>query len=230
MKPTETLLRRQPDCPGIDTLASYAESPDQAANLRPHIEVCANCQTEIQLLNSFLEAKPAEHELAAPRQIAGRLPERFASPKAAPAASGAWWTGWRVWAPTLSMLLLIAVGLGWQRQREASDTAPVYRDVPRIEVYIPKQGDQIAFPEFRWQAVPAAATYSWTLTEVDGTVALAGASPTASLSLDARTKGLLLPRKTLRFSVEALDGAGKTIARSASLRIRIEPTTPQAPK
>ncbi len=230
MKPPETLLQRQPDCPSIDTLASYAESPQQAASLRPHIEACANCQTEIRLLNSFLEAKPAEHELADTRQLASQLQARFTSPKATTRAGGAWWTGWRIWVPAMSMLLVIAAGLQWQRQTDATANAPVYRDIPRIEVYIPRQGEQIAFSEFRWQAVPAAANYSLTLTEVDGTVAFAGASPTASLSLDAKTKGLLLPRKTLHFSVEALDGAGKTIARSASIRIRIEPASPKAPK
>ena len=231
-EPREPLLQRQADCPSVEALAIYSESPEKAVGLRPHIENCANCQTEIRLLESFLAASAAEHERDDTDSIARALQARFSSPIPSTAKGFSWWPGWRIWVPVASMLVLLAVSMQWQQQgsKAEADAQPIFRDVPHIEVYIPRQGEQNAFSEFRWQSISAADSYRLKLTEVDGTVAYTSASQTNSLPLDAEAKDLLLPRKTLQFSVEALDRSGKIVARSSSIRVRLDLAKTKIPK
>jgi hypothetical protein len=75
--------------------------------------------------------------------------------------------------------------------------------------------------EFRWEALPAAKSYSIQLLEVDGTILWSGKSAENFLAVSPELQAMMRPGKALLWKVTALDASGTQIADSSRERFRI---------
>lgn len=212
-----------------------------AGEHRRHVEACLFCQTELELLTSFAMAKPAgTNEAAAVDQIVKRLQ---AAPQWRPAAAsgagraagkassdGSWWSNlftmpMRGFA-VAGLAAVLAVGF-WFQQREVEPGLEGFGDVTRSsgqpEGLYP-HGDLTAPPaELRWQPVNQATQYDVKLLEVDGTALWQSRVSEALLPVPEAARAFMTPRKTLFWSVTALNAQGKALAPSARQQFRVVP-------
>jgi hypothetical protein len=228
-------LGRTNDCPPLEDLERLLKE-DAPQPLKRHVDGCAHCQTELQLLRSFTSNVVAEHEKAAVDAIAARLraqsPIIASRPIAVAESRQSWWKRFfevRWLSPVAAALavVLVAVGLTVElrRGRQPSlDTSAGGAEVLRssmIEILSPI-GDLREKPaELRWEAVANAARYQVRMMEVDRTeLWSAGAtSPRIDLPLSAET--FIIPSKTLLIQVAAFDRSGQKIAESETARFRL---------
>lgn len=218
---------RAGDCPGLEALAAYRERPEAHPGIRAHLAGCPACDAEYALLDRFERAEVDPAEAADVDFIAGRL-----HPVRSQAAAVGFWTKWfpsrspmLAWGAAL--ILLVAVGIEWNRQRVpgiSPESAPgVMRAGERVE-WLPGQVLSLAAVpgEMRWQPVAGAASYRVVIAEVDGEVVWESETASTDVSL-ANARSLFLPHKALVVKVAARRPDGQSGAWSPEIRIRVEP-------
>ena len=228
-------LAGAPDCPPLHDLERLLHE-GVSVPLKQHVDACAYCQAELQMLRSFTSNEVAEHERAAVDTIAQRLRTGSSQIVAARAAAAEkrqpWWrqlfaVPWLTpAAATLAVALVIAgVAVQLRQGRQPSlDTGPGGSEVLRstaIEILSPV-GDLSEKPsELRWQAIPNAAKYRVRLMEVDRAELWRGDTDEPRIDLPASVETFIVPAKTLLIQVAALDAAGAQIAESDIVRFRL---------
>ena len=229
-------LGKGSDCPPVEELARLL-GPEMggAAALAKHVDGCAYCRTELQLLESFESGEARADETEAVRQVTERLrarsPEIFGRPPAA-AAREPWWKAW-FRAPRLSPALLalagvlavLAVGLQLkQNAPPALGPGTTGREAMRseaLEITAPVGDLEQAPTGIQWQAAREAVRYEVRLLEVDRTELWKAETPGSSIALPREVQARIVPAKTILCQVSAFDGSGRKVAESEPVRFRL---------
>jgi hypothetical protein len=212
------------DCPPIEQLENLAESGST-----PHVDSCAYCQTQLQMLREFQSASPRAGEQEAVRTIAARL--RTRSDEILPAPKDSWWAAfWRSrWlSPAALALASLLVVIAFRLQPPGGP--PVLhppdpsREILRsnaISILAPV-GDLQRVPfEISWQPAPSAVKYQARVLEVDGTELWRAETSVNRIELPAALRARIVPAKTLLCQVVAFDAAGRAVADSQTVRFRL---------
>jgi hypothetical protein len=215
-----------PDCLEISELASMLEDKKLAAGNRAddwaHVQRCAHCQGEMELLRSFLTEQVAANEQPHIDAIARELR------KNSPAKRAPWWkTLLTPWALTpalaaLAVAVVVFVNIGQQRPGDVV-LKPGDQVVRSQAIHIVGPlGDLNSVPEvLTWNAAAGAASYKVQVFEVDRTLlwTTSATSTQVAIARDLSTK--IVPGKALLWQVEALDGSGNVIATSGLTQFRM---------
>ncbi|MBL8173636.1 MAG: hypothetical protein JNK48_03145 [Bryobacterales bacterium] len=221
---------RRPDCPSVDDWAAYPDLPAGAPQRRAldqHRASCPACEAEAAMLASFLAAEPQPAEAADLAYIQGKLPTR--APHAAPAP---WWkqifapSTFRVWAFAAVAFAAVAIGLQYRSGSlppVTQETGGVMRATLSVEGVAPV-GDLPAPPrQFTWQAVSGAASYTLRILAVDGAELYRCEASAQPSCLPTPPQDVFLPLRTVQVRVTAYDSAGKEIAVSPDIPLRVLP-------
>jgi hypothetical protein len=220
------------DCPPVEQLERLAAT--DPAGLKQHVDACAYCRTELDLLHKFQAAEPScPTEAADLEAIAGQLRARgrdILKPRRH------WWQdlfagGWMRPAFGIAALLLIAV-VNIEVRRSShpalnpvNGAADVYRS--HSLTALAPSGDLNAAPhEFHWERVDGAARYQLRLMEVDGNELWQASTSDTRLAIPSDVASGIVPAKTLTWQVAAMDSADRKIAESDIVRFRLASAIP----
>lgn len=219
------------DCLPVETLAAVAEArlDDSAmAKAGRHLQICAHCRNEFDMLTEFQTAVPRPDEMESVAWIESRLRSgvrRSAPAPLRPRWSMAAWLAeafagrrWQTMSLAAACLLFVVAGGVYLRQgRETLSPAgigePVWRSLQFAAVS--PAGDVSGAPsELTWEAVPGAARYEARVLEVDRTQIWKSESTATTLELPAAVRRQMVAGRTFLWSVVARDAAGRTLAES----------------
>jgi len=221
-------LTRGKDCVPIEQLEMCLEGDAAPQELLRHVESCAHCSTELELLRSFDRA-PGPEEAEAVREIVGRL--RLPRPMAS--ASDPWWRGllrMRLLSPAAvamaGILIAIAVGVEWRQSGAPQLHAPkqAEEEILRsgsIQLTAPAGDIQTVPTRIEWQPTANAAQYRVSLLEVDHSEIWSASTHDSQIDIPEPARAAIVPAKTLLIHVVALDGSGRQLAESAFVRLRL---------
>jgi hypothetical protein len=126
-------------------------------------------------------------------------------------------------ALTLAAGLMIVMGIRPEQPVAVGEQGEVLR--AELLRAVAPLGDLKAVPdEFRWTAIPGAARYVLTVTEVDRTELFQLKTQATVVPAPERVRELLNSRTTLLWSVSAQDRAGRELGRSGVQRFRLHPS------
>ena len=209
---------------------------DPDARLWAHVASCPRCQAERTLLGEFEAASPLPHEQATVSWISMRLERRFASDAPVAPRGGLaepWWRRWFTFRSfntaglALAMAMLaVAVSVGLRDQRNPTLSAPTGAAASSFRsgdlTLLSPAGDFDEAPaELRWQALPAAASYSVRVMEVDRVEVWSTETHEPRAALPQQVRARVVPGKPLLWQVTAKDASGTRIAESALQRFRM---------
>lgn len=211
------------DCPPLEEI--------ERAHWAAHVGACPHCQTELHLLRTFQDSEVAPEEAAGVSLIAGRLRARsgeiFPRPERAPRWRDFFARPWLRPAALTAASLLVVVAVTMQlRQGGAPVLRPGYEgpEVMRASplAVVSPVGDLEETPrQIQWSAAPGAAKYVVRLLEVDGSELWRAETGGARIELPAGVQARIVPAKTILCVVNAVDGAGRGIALSETVRFRL---------
>jgi hypothetical protein len=224
-------LKPGKDCPTVEELeALLGELPP--GNFVRHVEHCAHCRTELEMLRSFHSNEIPAGDAAAVQTIAKRLhgdsPAIFGSVVAEPWWKRLWFTGvWLRPAALTVAALLVVVGVAIQIRHSGAPPINAVTDAekevlrsPTIAVLAPI-GDVPEAPlEVRWEAAPTAARYRVRLLEVDHTELWKADVSEPRTALPPEVRARIVPAKTLLWEISAFDSAGRKVAQSEIVSFR----------
>jgi hypothetical protein len=217
------------DCMPVELLERCVDPQSLPLELAPHLESCAYCRAELDLLRSFLRA-PSGDEEAAIRTITRRL--QLVESRAN-AARDPWWKGllqmrWLSPAAVALAAVLIVAGVGLQLRRGAAPQLNLPNQ-PETEVLrsgsisiLAPAGDLAEVPaRIQWQPIPGAQQYRIRLLEVDHSELWNTSTTQPEVDIPATVRSKIVPAKTLLVQVSAFDGADRKLAESDLVRFRI---------
>jgi hypothetical protein len=228
-------LKPDSDCPRIEDLEALLNrrAPEELAR---HVEHCAHCRSELEMLRSFHSNDVPAGDAAAVRAIAERLaansPQIFGGTSAEPLWQrmfpAQWFTG--AWLRPMALAgagLLMVGGIAIQLRHDVTPPLSPLTD-PGKEVFrsstiavLAPLGDVSEAPlEIKWEAAPAAARYRVRLLEVDRTELWQTGVSATSAAIPPEIRTRIIPLKTLLWEVTAFDSAGRKIAQSELARFR----------
>ncbi len=221
-------LKRGPECPEIEVLIESLESPNTSAGVRRHVADCAACQAEVALYQGFEASTPVSgEERQAVDFIVARLADRMLPPKRESVFARLFGSLTPVRMGAFAMAAAVVVlGVGLTTQWRARQVEPVAETgivrSTKIRVTTPLENVSRAPAEIAWQAVEGATTYDVSVAEVDRTVVFYNKFTTSVLPVPADLARLLVPGKTLTFRVTARDSAGKELATTGAVTLRVD--------
>jgi hypothetical protein len=203
--------------------------------LAEHIQSCAYCKTQLQLIREFSAGTLRESETEAVQRIAARLRDRsdeiFDRPRVSREAPESWWktlwtTPWLRPAAVALAAVSVVVVLSLQMR---NGPPGIHRPRPEEEVLrsnaisvLAPAGDIREVPnEIRWQPAPSATRYQVRLLEVDGAELWKVETSSAGIALPAAIRARVVPAKTLLCEVMAFDASGSRVAQSGMVRFRL---------
>jgi hypothetical protein len=216
-------LERTDRCPPHDALERHLDNPDAA--LATHIDDCAYCKTEIELLRSFVQCDIPAEDAASVAAIVRRL-DRAPVPRPIPFPVRR-----KTWIRPTALAaagILVAVGIGLQLRQSGppalrntgSSSADVYRS--RSLAILSPSGDLQTSPaEARWESAPGAANYRVRLLEVDGNELWNSTTTGTTIAFPDSIRNLMAPAKTLALTVEAFNARNQKLAESPKVNFRI---------
>ena len=221
------------DCLPLEVLERLMENTNAPADAKAaaHLSGCAHCQTELAMLKRFETAEPAANEGAAVAWIAAKLQRQQGAPanQLSVARVSFWRTMFRVpyLAGAAALALVLALGISLYNSDSGKgvlkgpDMGTTYRS-GEIKLLSPT-GDLTQAPnEFRWEAVPAAASYTVELTDVLGTPLASASSTRPALEVTPQMKAIMQAGKPIKWKVTARDVSGKVIADSNAGNFKIK--------
>jgi len=223
-----------PDVGQLERLLTEGSTPPAA--LAAHVDSCAFCRTEVQLLREFHAGPNRETEAAAVEAITCRLRARSngifkgeTPPRGA--TSEPWWRlFWRgpwfnpVALAAAAIVVVVAIGLQTRISPPALRPPGAGPEVLRSNAIIvtAPSGDVAQAPaEIRWQPAPGAARYKVRLLEVDGHELWNAETAQSMVQIPGAIRSRIVPAKTLLCQVSAFDEAGRQIAISDTVRFRV---------
>jgi hypothetical protein len=222
-------LRPGKNCLPVEKLELCVDAAATPRELAQHLESCAYCRAELDLLRSFCEPVRAG-EAEAVRMVAERLHSPRIVQSAAPAP---WWKSifqvrWLSPAAIAmaGVLIAIAVGIQWRHSVAPQLHAPGQpeEDVLRsgsLSVMAPAGDLQTVPDQIRWQTVPGAARYQVRLLEVDHAELWNNSTAESQLDIPPQVRSKIVPAKTLLLHVLAFDSSGRKVAESELVRFRL---------
>lgn len=217
------------DCMPVEMLEQCVDPASIPPDLAGHLDSCAYCRAELELLRSFLRA-PNSDEAKAVRMITKRMQLPGSAAKPAPFS---WWKGlfhirWLSPAAVAmaGVLFAVAVGLEWRHGTEPRINVP---NQPETEVLrsgsisvIAPLGDLTEVPNrIAWQPVSGAAQYQVRLLEVDRTQLWNTSTSATEAEIPAAIRSKVVPAKTLLIQVSAMDHSNRKLAESDFVRFRL---------
>jgi len=223
-------LQRTAACPPVESLELYLHKADP--RIAAHLQSCAYCATELQLLESFHSAEISAEDAAAVNAITQRL-KRSASQERRPPQEQpkSWWRFGGSWlrpAMLASAAILVVAAIGLQLRRGgppelrhiASQTNDVFR-AQTVTILSPHGDLQTPPEDVRWEPEPSAVTYQVRLLEVDGHELWTAKGANTNMPFPPAIRALMVPAKTLSLSVEAFNAQGQKVATSGIVSFRI---------
>ena len=220
------------DCPPIEKLESLLGQDDSSVELAQHVETCAHCLTELNLLRSFQTEPRDQEEADAVRLIESRL-RPVVDVRLPVEASTPWWkqlftVRWLGPVAIAAACALIAIAIGVQLRHETAPTLTALNqtggEVLRsgsVSLIAPL-GDVAEVPKtVQWQPVPGAAQYEVRLLEVDRNELWKTTVSAAEASIPQQTQLSIVPAKTLLLVVTAMDASGRKLGESQPSAFRL---------
>lgn len=215
-------LEHSEPCPPLDELLAASERAQQ------HLANCPRCAADVALYREFnggLEPLNAEESRSVDAVVA-RLEARPPY-----ARNTQWWaalTSWKLLTPALAAVAIIAAITLTLPTRTTVDPPRISGEgdvtrSARLNVVEPAATVAKSPTKLVWQGVAAAASYRVQLSEVDRTVIWSGTTVTPMVELPAAVQARAVPRKTLVWSVTALDVQGRVVAESGPQKFVVEP-------
>src|SRR5579859_4202213 len=219
------------DCLPPETLEKLIGNPAADAKAAAHLASCSHCQTELSLLKSFEDATPAADEGAAVAWIAAQLQRQQSAPahkSAAPRVSF-WRNLFRVpyLAGAAALVAVLVLGISLYNSNSDHPGLTPHRDIGiyrtgEIKLVAPA-GDLAQAPnEFRWEAVPNAASYKVELTDVLGKPLASATSTEPQLAATHEMRAAMRAGMPVNWKVTAHDGNGKILAESSGGSFKIK--------
>ena len=219
------------DCLPLETLEKLAENAAADAKAAAHLKSCAHCQTELSMLKSFVAATPSADEGAAVGWIVAQLQRQQAAParQSSLARIPFWRNFFRVpyLAGAAAMIAVLALGISLYNSgpdhtgpSQPGSNIGVYRGNFKL---LSPTGDLAQAPaEFRWEAVPGAASYKVELTDVIGQSLATATSTQPQLTATPEMKAAMHGGMPVNWKVTAYDASGKRIADSTGGSFKIK--------
>lgn len=222
--------------PGPDCLTPEQLSAPLDPNKARHVASCPRCRAEAELLGSFLEEEAGHGERADVDWLEGRL--RALQPGLPPKRR--WWEigpGARVAYGAAAAVLLVTIGVQWQRQRLLNEAeapgagAGITRSAGRMEPPGEWTAGMSALPRrLDWKPVAGAASYEIEFQEVDGTTVWKAAAPAPGWELPEELRGKLEPNRPFTLTIRARGGEPeRELASTGAVRFRVTAPPAQAP-
>jgi hypothetical protein len=209
------------DCLAVETLERLAENASADLKAAAHLAGCAHCQTELEMLKRFEAATPSADEGAAVAWITAQMQRQQNAP-ARPALAmreSFWRKLFRVpyLAGAAALVAVLVVGISLENRDSNPKIGPIGQpSIYRGELQLVSPMGEINQPanEFRWDAVPGAASYKIELTDVLDQPLASGTSTRPELAATPEMKAAMRPGIPLKWKVTALDSSGKSMAES----------------
>src|SRR5215467_6647812 len=219
------------DCLPLETLEKLGENAAVDTKATAHLESCAHCQTELSMLKSFEAATPSADEGAAVGWIVAQLQRQQAAPARQSSVTRVpfWRSFFRIpyLAGAAAMVAVLALGISLYNSNAGKGpvTGPVIGSNSRageLRLLSP-MGDLTQSPtEFRWEAVPGAASYKVELTDVIGQSLASATSTQPQLAATPEMKAAMHAGMPVNWKVTAYDASGKSLADSTGGNFRIK--------
>jgi len=209
-----------------------------ANRLSRHVNSCAYCRTELQLMSSFLEGKgETEGERRAAELLRARSKGIFRLAFPAPARQPWWKAAFTI--PRIAQACLGAAAIvlllgsvivfrSEQSRPQLEAKKQTDHEVFRSFTFavLSPTGDLRETPkEIRWEQVPGAWTYQARLLEVDRSELWSAKTTTDGIDLPADIRARIVPAKTLFCEVIAFNAFGKQLADTGAVRFRLVQST-----
>ena len=218
----ERQLQPTPHCIPIERLGDALTKVE-----RDHLAVCARCQAELALWQSFADSTPVPDENGAVEWVASELHRRRAESRtgSAGAVTANWLTrlGSRTLVAVAASVLLALAYVAWDPEPEIDEPQSAQHDrrTTRVEVVAPLGDLKTAPKELIWVAVDGAVRYDVRVLEIDGNILWSAFSSVARVDLPAAVTSQFVPGKSIDWQVAALDIDGAPLAVSGTQRFRV---------
>ncbi len=223
-------LQKTDNCPPIEALERVLDGA--GLETVAHVQSCAFCSAELEMLQSFRLAEVPAEDAQAVRAITQRLNRRTARDfQRVAAPRRPWWQFGPAWLQPAALagaaaLVVIAIAVQFHPAGPPALGSPgaagpeVFRS-QTLNILSPSGDLQRPPEQARWEPAPSAATYRVRLLEVDGHELWSAQTANAAIAFPQSIQRYMVPAKTLLLVVTAFDSAGKTIAESESIRFRV---------
>jgi hypothetical protein len=219
------------DCLPLEVLEHMMDNPSRDAKAAAHLAGCAHCQTELAMLKSFEQSTPSADEGAAVAWIAAQLERQQNAPVAQQKVASVpfWRTMFRVpymaGAAALAAVLIVGISLYHGNSDGPDKINPGlgsgnFRS-GAIHLVSPIADQSSAPAEFRWDAVQGASSYTVQLKDVAGITLASAKSSQNVLPVTPEMKANMISGKPLKWTVTAIDAAGKEIANSSTEQFKV---------
>lgn len=228
------------DCLPVEKLEILMDAGTKApasADLAQHVQTCAHCRTELELLRSFHSAEARPDDEQAVRQVTERLRSRsqeiFARPSATASAKTIWWKTWfslgsysTAKLAFAAVLGILVVGLQLRHSGPPQLGPVVHTGEELLRSYtiaiLAPAGDLQKVPErVEWQPVAGAMKYEVRLLEVNRTEMWKMDTDRTYFNLPSNVQARIVPGKTINVQVSAFDAAGRRLAESELVPFRL---------
>jgi hypothetical protein len=220
------------DCPPIEKLESLLAQDASSVELARHVETCAHCLTELDLLRSFQTGPRDQEEADAVHLIESRL-RPVLDARIPVETSMPWWkqlftVRWLGPVAIAAACALTAIAIGVQLRHQPEPTLTALNrtggEVLRsgsVSLIAPL-GDVAEVPKtVQWQPVAGAAQYEVRLLEVDRTELWRTTVSSTEAGIPRQTQLSIAPAKTLLLVVTAMDSSGRKLGESQPSAFRL---------
>jgi hypothetical protein len=219
------------ECLPLEVLEQMMDNTSGDAKAAAHLAGCAHCQTELAMLKSFEQSTPTAEEGAAVAWIAAQLERQQNAPAAQQRVARVpfWRMMFRVpymaGAAALAAVLIFGISLYHGNSDGPGTLNPGLGNGQfrsgAIHLVSPI-ADQNSVPaEFRWDAVQGASSYRVELKDVAGITLASAKSAQNVLPVTPEMKAVMISGKPLKWTVTAMNAAGKEIANSSTEQFKI---------
>jgi hypothetical protein len=232
MKTWQEAAAASKDCLPLEVLEHFTESAPADAKAAAHLTSCAHCQTELSMLKDFEAATPSASEGAAVAWIATQLQrQQGSSAKPVSVARVSFWRSlfrvpYMAGAAALAAVLVLAISLYKPEANHPRVGGPqtgttVFRS-GEVKLLSPS-GELTQTPsEFRWEAVPGAASYRVDLSDALDKPLASTTSAQPKIQTTPEMNAAMHARMPIKWKVTALDASGKSIAESSGGSFKIK--------
>ncbi|HZS28616.1 MAG TPA: hypothetical protein VFB76_15420 [Candidatus Angelobacter sp.] len=221
------------DCLPLEVLERFTEDAPADTKAAAHLSSCAHCQTELSMLKDFEAATPSADEGAAVAWITAKLQRQQlgGSAKPTPATRVSFWRNlfripYMAGAAAMAAVLVLAISLHHPEPGQPRLGGPSNIGVLRsgeVKLVSPTTSDLAQPPsEFRWEAVPGAASYKLELTDALDKPLASATSSQPQIETTPEMKAAMQARMPIKWKVTALNASGKTIAESSGGSFKIK--------
>lgn len=245
----KSTLTTSPECLTTEQLEVLLDGKQS----NPHLALCARCQAELALLQTFQSGTPLQNEGAAVAWISSHLDRelkniknpsrrRSSSPHGVRSleAQGPWlakmfgigkWR-WAVPAAALAAVAVMAVVLlrppkEPDLQANVGNSKVIYRS-QEVQVIGPVGDVQTVPRELQWQAFPGTGNYTVVVMEVDHSQLWHTETKATSVEIPASLSAKMRPGKPILWQVTALDATGRVLGTSQVELFATREHTPRA--